>query len=119
MWFLTIHAIMPPPAQAYGVHLCMHFGAASCRSHVPVGSFGTHRNKMCVTGLIHEQEVLRQSLHELMIDPLLGSAVPSQVSINQSCWQNPLLHAILSTSLALSKAAWYFLDAFGSRRVPV
>ena len=39
---------------------------------------------MCATGLIHEQEVLRQSLHELMIAPLLGSAVPSQVSITES-----------------------------------
>ena len=31
-------------------------------------------------GTINEQDVLRQSLHELLIDPLLASAMPSQVS---------------------------------------
>ncbi len=30
-------------------------------------------------GIIHEQDTLRQSLHELIIDPLLASAMPSQV----------------------------------------
>ena len=30
-------------------------------------------------GIIHEQDTLRQSLHELILDPLLASAMPSQV----------------------------------------
>jgi hypothetical protein len=32
-------------------------------------------------GVVHEQDMLRQSLHELIIDPLLGSAMPSQVQL--------------------------------------
>ena len=31
--------------------------------------------------MVHEQDMLRQSLHELIIDPLLGSAMPSQVEL--------------------------------------
>ena len=32
-------------------------------------------------GIISEQDTLRQSLHELIIDPLLASAMPSQVGL--------------------------------------
>jgi hypothetical protein len=45
--------------------------------------------------VVHEQKMLRQNLHELIIDPLLGSAMPSQVQllppIAKHCISDPAL----------------------------
>lgn len=46
--------------------------------------YGALKTPACA-GTVNEQEILRQSLHELLIDPLLGSAMPSQVSATRCC----------------------------------
>ena len=64
-------------------------------------------NRTVYTGVIQEQDVLRQSLHELLIDPLLASAMPSQVR------QIHLQHAKLGKDIPYKQASCLIPDAPG------
>ena len=65
---LSSHATLLCPAP-------QHLAGAAC----PAVNTSPMACPCADAGIIHEQDTLRQSLHELIIDPLLASAMPSQV----------------------------------------